>query len=49
MLYTMTLNFEFDEEHTYFQVTLPIHEASQKNGIENILTPPSHPPKLEIC
>ena len=32
-------HFEFDEEHTYFQVTLPIHEASQKNGIENILTP----------
>jgi len=31
-------HFEFDEEHTYFQVTLPIHEASQKKGIENILT-----------
>jgi len=40
--------FEFDEEHTYFQVKLPVHEAVLKENAINLDLTPEVGTKLEL-
>ena len=42
------VEFEFDKEHSYFQVRLPIHSALKEKDAEPGLTPPKSPLKSPL-